>query len=163
MGRTYYIPESDKIWLDFYMSQAMQKGYGGGFTGIPYQRGHGLGSFFGRLFRSILPVAKSIGKSALKTVGKEAVNMGMNVAQDLSEGRNIRQSLKEHGAKAVGKLVKKGMNRIARQSGSGLGKQPVGSKNRGSTTLVVVRKRKPQTTKRRNKNIKKKKQNDFLS
>jgi hypothetical protein len=62
---------------NYYLDQAKQTGHGlNGYQGIAYQRGNGLGSFFGRLFRSILPVAKRIGKSALKTVGREALDMG---------------------------------------------------------------------------------------
>ena len=165
MGRAYYIPEKDKIWFDFYISQAAQKGYGAGFSGIPYQRGHGLGSFFGRLFRAILPVAKSVGKSALKTVGKEALNMGMNVAQDLGQGRNIRQSLKEHGTRALGSVVKKAVNRMAGQSGKGIGGRTVGSqKRKRSNTTVILNKRKPKkpitSLKKKSNNNRK---NDFLS
>ena len=127
MGRVIYIPEKDKIWIDYYLSQASQQGHGG-FVGIPYQRGHGLGSFFGRLFRSILPVAKRIGKSALKSVGKEALNMGSNVMHDISEGKSVKQSLKRHGAKAAGNLGEKALRKLS-QSGNGLGKRPVGSRS----------------------------------
>ena len=159
MGCAYYIPEKDKVWFDFYMSQAAQRGYGGlgGFTGIPYQRGHGLGSFFGRLFRAILPVAKSVGKSALRTVGKEALNMGMNVAQDLSQGRDIKQTLKEHGTKALGSVAKKAMNRFTGQSGQGLGGRTVGSKKK-SQTIPLKRKKKQQR-----KQKTKKQRIDFLA
>ena len=126
MGREIYVPENDKIWIDYFLTQAVQQGHG--YSGIPYQRGHGLGSFFGRLFRSILPVAKRIGKSALKTVGKEALNMGANVLHDIGKGQNPKRSLKKHGKRVVKKVVKKAAQNIV-QSGKGLGKRAVGSKN----------------------------------
>ena len=136
MGRVIYVPENNKIWLDLYLSQAQQKGHGG-FQGIPYQRGYGLGSFFGRLFRSILPIAKSVGKSALKTVGKEAINMGLNVANDVVKGRKVKKSLKKHGLKASKNLLNKAQQKF-NQSGKGLGKRAVGSKK----TCVPIKKRK---------------------
>ncbi len=91
--------------------------------GIPYQRGNGLGSFFGRLFWAILPVAKRVGKSALKNVGREALHMGSNVFGDLSKGRNIMQSQKQHGIKAGQNLIKGAASTMNNQSGGRIGKR----------------------------------------
>ncbi len=131
MGRTVFMPINDKIWFDYFLSQAKQTGHGGmiGYQGTPYQRGNGLGSFLGRLFRSILPVAKSMGKSALKTVGKEALNMGANVLGDVTQGKQIKNSLKEHGLQATKNLTNKAINKVIRtQSGGRVGKRKVASK-----------------------------------
>ena len=58
MGRVAYIPDDERIWAEYFLNQAVQTGHGmDGFQGFQYQRGHGLGSFFGRLFRSIFPIA----------------------------------------------------------------------------------------------------------
>ncbi len=125
MGRAIFLPINDKFWYDFYVSQAKQTGHGiNGFQGLAYQRGNGLGSFFGRLFRSILPVAKKIGKS----VGREALSMGANVIGDLAEGKNIKASLKNRGLKASENLLNKAGSAIRNQSGGRIGKRKVTSK-----------------------------------
>lgn len=129
MGRVVFVPINDKVWFDFYLDQAKQTGHGiGGFQGTAYQRGNGLGSFFGRLFRSILPVAKRIGKSALKTVGREALDMGANVIGDLSQGRDVKESMKQHGLKATRNLINKAGQVVQNQSGGRIGKRKVASK-----------------------------------
>ena len=145
MGRATYVPEDDAVWLEYFLSQAMQVGHGGlgGFEGIPYQRGHGLGSFFARLFRSILPVAKRVGKSALKTVGKEALAMGANVAGDLARGKQLGESMEEHGRHAAGNLLDKAGASIKRKKGGG-GSQSggsIGQRSVVSTTCSVAKKR----------------------
>lgn len=59
-------------------------GYGGishVYIGSPNQRGHGIGSFLGGLFRRILPLLKQ----GARAVGKEAVRTGINVATDIMD------------------------------------------------------------------------------
>jgi len=147
MVRVVYVPFNDKIWFDYYHEQARQVGHGiSGFQGMPYQRGSGLGSFFGRLFRSILPVAKRVGKSALMTIGREAVDMGSNVLNDLTEGRNFKQTLQDHGKKAGQNLVKKAVSKITNQSGGRIGKRKVVS------TVQSVKKR-PRLQKQKKQDI----------
>jgi hypothetical protein len=129
MGRAIFIPYNEKIWCDYYLCQAKQSGHGlPGFQGQPYQRGNGLGSFFGRLFRAILPVAKKVGKSALKTVGKEALQLTSNVIGDVSEGKDFKQSVKQRGLKAGRNLVDKAKTAVQNQSGGRIGKRKVVSK-----------------------------------
>jgi hypothetical protein len=129
MGRAIFVPYNDNVWIDYYLSQAKQTGHGmSGYQGIPYQRGSGLGSFFGRLLRTILPVAKRIGKSALKTVGKEALNMGAAVMNDVVQGKNIKQSVKKRGAKAGKNLLYKAAEGFPNQSGGQIGKRPAVSR-----------------------------------
>ncbi|XP_072766287.1 uncharacterized protein F54H12.2-like [Anoplolepis gracilipes] len=64
---------------DYYEYYNLQSGRGGGiprvFVGAPYQRGHGIGSFLGGLFRRILPYL-SRGACA---VGKEALQAGTSI------------------------------------------------------------------------------------
>jgi hypothetical protein len=152
MGRSTYIPENEEIWLEYFFTQAGQVGHGGlgGFQGIPYQRGHGLGSFFARLFRAIMPVAKRVGKSALKTVGKEALAMGANVAGDVVKGKHFEEAMETHGRQAAGNILDKASASIRKaqqvQSGGNIGQRSV-----VSTTSSVKRKQKPATKKRRSK------------
>ena len=137
MGRIVYVPINDKVWQQYYQEQARQVGHGlFGYQGTQFQRGNGLGSFFGRLFRAILPVAKSVGKSALKSVAKQAVNFGSNVIGDLSDGQHINQSLKKRSLQATQNLLKEADQKL-NQSGQGLGKRKVVSK-----TVSVVPKKK---------------------
>lgn len=137
MVRSVFIPINDKVWFDFYLDQAKQTGHGiNGFQGMAFQRGNGLGSFLGRLFRSIFPVAKQIGKKVGRSIGKEALGMGANVIGDLAKGRNIKASLKEHGLNATSNLINKAGNSFKNQSGGRIGKRKVVSK------AVPVKKRK---------------------
>ena len=145
MGRITYIPEAEAIWLEYFFGQATQVGHGlGGFQGSPYQRGHGLGSFFARLFRSILPVAKRVGKATLKTVGKEAMAMGANVAGDVARGRNFGESIEEHGRKTACRLLDKASSSLKEaQSGGNIGQRSV-----VSTTSSVGKKKKRKNTRK---------------
>ena len=58
----------------------MQTGINRVYIGTPYQRGSGIGSFLGGLFRSILPIFTR----GAKAVGKEAWRTGMNVLSDVA-------------------------------------------------------------------------------
>lgn len=155
--RILYLPASDKFWLDYYSGQARQIGYG--FVGLPYQRGAGLGSLFAGLFRAILPLAKS----AAKSVGREALATGADMASDILQGESIKRTVKRRGRKAASQLLKKASKKIAqtggkrrkrrsvktirrkkpktkRQKGRGLGKRPIG-RNATSGKRVVKRRK----------------------
>ncbi|MCP4259268.1 MAG: hypothetical protein GY774_17425 [Planctomycetes bacterium] len=144
MGRVIYVPLNDKVWFDYYHEQARQIGHGlQGYQGtIPYQRGGGLGSFFGRLFHAILPVAKRVGKSALKAVGQEALHMGSNVIADVNEGMDVGESLKQQGMKAGRKLINRAGTSIRNQSGGRIGKRQVTSKVKSVTSKKPRRQKK---------------------
>ncbi len=115
--RVTYEPESEKYWEELF-----QEGHG--FVGIPYQRGSGLGSIFRSIFRFILPTVKSLGKKAVKTVGKQALVTGAKIAADLAEGRNFQESVKKHGRSAASNILSDAATEF--QTGSGLGSRPEG-------------------------------------
>ena len=121
--RAIYVPENEKFWLNVLVSQQKQQFGGSGFSGIRYQRGAGLGSFFASLFRSIIPAAKSFGKAALKTIGKEALSTGAKIASDVASGRSFRAAAEEHGQDAAQHLLAEAQQKLSNQSGSGLGKR----------------------------------------
>jgi hypothetical protein len=73
-----------KAYHDYYIHQA-GKGYLM-FAGRRYQRGHGLGSIFGGLFKAAMPLLKK----GAKTLGREALKTGLNIAGDVVQGRNIK-------------------------------------------------------------------------
>jgi hypothetical protein len=57
-------------------------------AGRRYQRGHGLGSIFGGLFKAAMPLLKK----GAKTIGREALKTGLNIVGDVVQGRNIKQA-----------------------------------------------------------------------
>jgi hypothetical protein len=85
------------------------RGRGGLYAADPdaYIRGRGIGSIFGRIFSSVVPIvrgalgigskiAKSkVGQELAKEVKKSATQAGVNVVSDALKGRNILQSSKE--------------------------------------------------------------------
>ena len=71
------------------------------YSGLPHQRGHGLGSILGGLIRGAMPTLKSVGK----VVGKQALEAGMGVARDVAAGDSVKASLKRRAREgAVGLL-----------------------------------------------------------
>ena len=120
MVRTIYIPEDSDVVLRALLNGRYRR-YGPGksqlggsiigFRGDPYQRGRGLGGFLGRLFRGLLPIAKS----AAKAIGKEALKTGVGVAGDVLNNRaDLETSVRSHGKAALGTLVDKAKNYIDR-------------------------------------------------
>ena len=67
------------------------------FAGAQYQRGHGLGSLFGGLLRSVMQLLKrgavALGRGALKT--------GVRIADDVLSGQNIKTAAKRRVTDAV--------------------------------------------------------------
>ena len=60
------------------------------FVGSKVQRGHGLGSLFGGLLRSVAPLIR---RGAV-AVRKRALKAGMQIADDVMAGQNIKQAAK---------------------------------------------------------------------
>jgi len=96
-------------YIDYYVNQS---GSGiRGFSGIRYQRGSG---WFSRLFSSaILPALKYLGKQSMKT--------GLNVAEDVLEGKNFKKAIKartiETGKETAQKGIQKGKDYLQRGRG----------------------------------------------
>lgn len=89
-----------KEFEDFYLNQA---GNGISFyQGQPHQKGYGIGGWFKKIFRSALPF---ITRGA-KTVGKEVLRTGTQIANDVLEGRNVQEST-EMRVKETGKTLAK--------------------------------------------------------
>ena len=67
---------------------------GGGFPtiyrGPVLQRGYGIGNMFKSLSRAVMPALKE----GLKTVGKTALQTGLDVMQDVSRGENFKTAAK---------------------------------------------------------------------
>lgn len=85
----YALDGSDHYYKNYYDKQV-----GNGlavYRGATVQRGHGIGGFFSSLFKGAMPLLKS----GLKTVGKEMLNAGVDIARDALHGKNVKQSAKE--------------------------------------------------------------------
>lgn len=90
------------------------------YKGAPYQRGHGIGSFLGGLFRTITPLLKS----GAKAVGKEALKTGMNVLGDLISTVPPNQAVANRMKEFTGNLKRKAddkMDNVMMMQGSGVG------------------------------------------
>ena len=98
-------------------------------SGIRVQRGQGIGSILGGLFRSILPkVAKSglraAGKIARSDIAKDvgrqlrdtATRSAVNMAVDALEGRNVKESLQNQLESAKQDIATSVRKRVKRQS-----------------------------------------------
>ena len=92
------------------------------YSGLPYQRGAGIGNVFRGLIRFLLPVAKTVGKS----LGKQALRTGAQIASDLAEGRDLEGTVKARGVQAIKAMGKKGKTKKKKvaQKGKGLGSRP---------------------------------------
>jgi len=109
--RAYCCDASRDLYEEYYARQ------NGGeipvFAGSRFQRGHGLGNILGGFFRRlVLPFLKTNSKTMLQ----HAVKTGMDVANDVIDGKSFKESVKTH--------VPAGIKRTARnlkfQSGSGV-------------------------------------------
>ena len=66
------------------------------YKGPTFQKGYGLGDQFKRFYRWIVPLFKKHAvphiESGLKTIGKEVLYSASNIAKDVAEGRNLKDS-----------------------------------------------------------------------
>lgn len=117
------------------------------------QNGAGWGSFFKSFIRTLIPVAKKVGK----TLGKQAIHTGIDIARDVSLGHNWKEAsekrLEEAGDNLIGKTKAK-VDQI--MSGSGRKRRVLKKKvnkranfSRKLFSLIGDPKRKHQNTKRR--------------
>lgn len=97
-----------------YVTQYYLRQAGGGqfYAGTTYQKGYGIGSWLGGLFRTVLPILK---KGAV-AVGKEAARAGSHILADVASGENFKMSARKHGGEAVQNLKRKATGAM---SGSG--------------------------------------------
>lgn len=97
----------DCPYQQYYANQA-GSGIGAIYRGAPYQRGHGIGSFLGGIFRSILPLFKT----GARVVGKEALRTGSNILGDLVENRSAKESFRDRLQEAGVNLKRKADEKI---------------------------------------------------
>lgn len=99
-----------------YYSHQAGTGVGIVYRGVPHQRGHGIGSFLGGLFRSVFPLLKS----GAKAIGSEALNAGMGLLTDVINARPLDESVKTQLKNVSANLKRRADNKIdSMMSGSG--------------------------------------------
>ena len=116
MVRVRYIPNQNAL-DQYYLRQS-----GGGeapyFKGTVYQRGHGLGGLFGKLFRAAVPVFRNtvapVLKKGAKAVAREALTTGVGVANDMLDGGSAMESISRRLPEARRRLVQKGVRGVKR-------------------------------------------------
>lgn len=100
-----------------YYSHQAGSGVGVIYKGSPYQRGHGIGSFLGGLFRSVLPLLSS----GVRVVGKEALNAGVGLLSDMVQARPMEASIKNRLKQVSTNLKRKADDKIDRFNMTGSG------------------------------------------
>lgn len=111
--------QSDGITCPYehYYSHQAGSGIGVIYKGAPYQRGHGIGSFLGGLFRSVLPLLSS----GARVIGKEALKTGVGLLSDMVSSRPLEESVKSRLKEASSNLKRKADAKIDRIGMSGSG------------------------------------------
>ena len=90
----------DSVNWDHYFNTGQVGGGLNWFQGQRYMRGYGV---LGSIGRFLLPIAKNLASS----VGTEGVEAGTRILKDVSEGKNLSESLKEHSMKGIKNLGEK--------------------------------------------------------
>lgn len=116
---------------EYYINQA-GSGVGTIYRGASYQKGHGIGSFLGSLFRSIMPLIKG----GIHTVGKEILRTGANIIGDINNRIPTKEALKSRISEAGQMLKRKAEDKLERMVGAGYKRKHTAKKfktNRRST------------------------------
>ena len=104
-----------EYYKNYYIEQAQQKGGSlPAFRGATIQQGYGLGSILKGLYRWAVPHLSS----GMKAVGREALKGGLNVAQDVLEGQDLKDSTLKRVNEA-GKRLANSQDTSGAQTGSG--------------------------------------------
>ena len=114
-----------KFYEQYNVDQARQKGGNlPAFHGARFQQGYGLGSIFKGLFRWAMPRLQQ----GAKVFGKKALQTGVNVAQDVLHGDNIKTAIRKQAKQAIDNITCP----KSQQAQSGAGKKAIKRKAQGS-------------------------------
>lgn len=125
------------------------------FVGAPYQKGHGIGSFLGGLFRAAIPLIRN----GAVAVGQEALSTGMSVAADMALRRvPLKESLKARLHESTSNLKRKADNKIdTLMQGSGYKRAKKTKRSHSRRSRGKKRKPKKKLTHSHRRSIKKRK------
>ena len=143
MRKRFCCDANRALYENYYISQS-----GNGipvFEGHRGQRGHGLGSMLSGLFRGAVPMLKK----GLSIFGRQALRTGLDMVNDVVEGKSFRDSARERlpeGLRAgIGegiKSIREAMPGLSDQSGSGRLRAILLGKKRKRVKKVVKKKKK---------------------
>lgn len=85
------------------------------YKGRSYMRGYGFGNVFRKFFRWISPIVKENALPVLKNIGKEGLRTAANIATETIDGEDFTKSAKKN--------IKKSINKLSNQYGSGVNKK----------------------------------------
>jgi len=102
------------MYYDFFVKPMRQRGAGMPvFVGARRQRGHGIGNVLSGLFRGVVGLlgkGKGIATQLLKQNKDAAISnliqTGLNVADDLTRGKNIKETLKRRVPEGIKKTAR---------------------------------------------------------
>ncbi|KAL6431937.1 hypothetical protein ACFW04_007394 [Cataglyphis niger] len=101
--------------MDYYLMYHDELQNGGSRDGIPrvsigspYQRGHGIGSFLGGLFRRVLPYLSK----GVRAVGKEALRAGVNIIDDIENNMPFKVAVEHRFEESRDNLKRKAKDKI---------------------------------------------------
>lgn len=136
------------IYTDYYLNQA-GSGFSNVYAGPSYQRGYGIGSFLGGLFRTVYPLLKK-GTIAL---GSELLKTGASCITDLSRSEDPRDVFKKRGKETVENLSRRAADHMF---GSGYKSVGVTRKRRQSSKVAGGVKKRKTVSARKDKKQRKK-------
>lgn len=91
--------EDYDIYTTYYLNQA-GCGFSNVYSGPMYQKGYGIGSFLGGLFRSVYPILKK----GASIVGSELLKSGSNIISDIASAQDPQMVVKKRGKEAINNL-----------------------------------------------------------
>lgn len=89
------------IYTEYYLNQA-GSGFSNVYAGPMYQKGYGIGSFLGGLFRSVYPILKK----GAAIVGSELLKSGSNIISDIAGSQDPQVVIKKRGKETINNLSK---------------------------------------------------------
>lgn len=140
----------DEVYLKYYVNQA-GSGVGHFYSGPIYQRGYGVGSFLGGLFRSVLPILKK-GSLAL---GRELISCGSNVMDDIDNKIPVKVAVTNRGVEALSKLKRKVLKNMSGNGYNGAKRVKLAQSQKRARTVRSNKNKKPKKTNSKKKNKKK--------
>jgi hypothetical protein len=97
----------------YYQRQAAGT-YAGDYRAVS-QKGDGIGSFLGGLFRRMLPLISG----GFKAIGKEGLATGVNLLKDTLNGRTFKDSVRDRVTEAGRNLTDKAAKKMSSMVGDG--------------------------------------------
>ena len=105
--------------IDHYSDQQSGNGILNYYRGYPLQRGHGIGGFFAKLFRSAVPLLMK----GAKTIGKEALRTGSLIASDVLAGEKFKTAAQNRARESGKLLARKALKKADEMIGRGIVKK----------------------------------------